>query len=144
ETEKAARHDWTAVYYHQAAKDGIGYDRTRQGDKAVEQYFPPVCDKFDNPDTCPEKLLLWFHRCDWDYKMKSGRTLWEELCNHYYDGAKEAAALQATWAALADKVDAARHKEVADRLEIQATDSAKWRDHILTYFQQFSGKPIVI
>jgi alpha-glucuronidase len=144
ETDKAARRDWTAAYYHQAAKDGIGYDRTRQGDKAVEQYFPPVCDQFDNLDTCPEKLLLWFHRCDWDYKMKSGRTLWEELCNHYYEGAKEAAALQTSWAALADKIDAARHKEVADRLEIQATDSAKWRDHNLAYFQQFSGRPIVV
>ncbi len=142
ETEKAARHDWTAVYYHQASPEGIGYDRTQQGDKAVEQYFPPVCDKFDNLETCPERLLLWFHRCGWDYKLKSGRTVWQELCDHYYQGAKEAVALQTTWATLAHKIDAARHKHVADRLEIQATDAAKWRDHILAYFQQFSGQTI--
>jgi len=142
ENSQAARRDWTAAYYHQAAADGIGYDRTRQGDKAVEQYFPPVCDKFDNLETCPEQLLLWFHRCGWDYKLKSGHTLWEELCNHYFQGASEAAALQTTWASLSDKIDAARHKHIADRLEIQATDSAKWRDHNLQYFAQFSGKPI--
>ncbi|HEY2760802.1 MAG TPA: alpha-glucuronidase, partial [Pirellulales bacterium] len=142
ETDKASRRDWTAIYYHQAAADGIGYDRTRTGDKAVEQYFPPVCDKFDNLETCPEQLLLWFHRCGWDYKLKSGRTLWEELCSHYFQGAAEAAALQTTWNSLADKIDAARHQHVADRLQIQATDSAKWRDHILAYFQTFSGKPI--
>jgi alpha-glucuronidase len=142
ENSQAARRDWTAAYYHQAAADGIGYDRTRQGDKAVEQYFPPVCDKFDNLETCPEQLLLWFHRCGWDYKLKSGHTLWEELCNHYFQGAVEAAALQTTWASLPDKIDAARHKHIADRLEIQVTDSAKWRDHNLQYFAQFSGKPI--
>jgi alpha-glucuronidase len=142
ENDKAARRDWTAAYYHQAAADGIGFDRTRKGDQAVEQYFPPVCDKFDNLDTCPEKLLLWFHRCGWDYQLKSGRTLWEELCNHYFEGAKEAAALQATWASLSDKIDTARHKQVAERLEIQVADSAKWRDHNLEYFARFSGKPI--
>jgi alpha-glucuronidase len=143
ENAQASRKDWTAVYYHQAAADGIGFDRTRHGDKAVEQYFPPVCDMFDDLATCPEILLLWFHRCGWDYQLKTGRTLWEELCRHSYQGAAGAAAMQATWANLAGKIDAARHQHVADRLQIQVADSAKWRDHILEYFQGFSGKPIV-
>jgi alpha-glucuronidase len=143
ENDKASRRDWTAAYYHQAAADGIGYDRTRTGDKAVEQYFPPVCDKFDNLETCPEQLLLWFHRCPWDYKLKSGRTLWKELCTKYYEGAQDTVALQTAWATLADKIDSQRHKEVADRLEIQVADSAKWRDHCLEYFAKFSGQPIV-
>jgi alpha-glucuronidase len=139
---QAARRDWTAEYYHRAAADGIGFDRTRQGDKAVEQYFPPVCNLFDSLSTCPEKLLLWFHRCSWDYRMKSGHTLWQELCNHYYQGAAEAAALKDKWAGLSGKIDAARHTHVAKRLEIQVADSSKWRDQILQYFQGFSGKPI--
>ena len=101
-----------------------------------------MCDTFDDIKTCPEKFLLWFHRCPWDYKMKSGKTLWEELCANYYQGAAEAAALGAAWATLSDKIDAARHRNVADRLVIQIADAAKWRDQILKYFQQFSGQPI--
>ena len=74
--------------------------------------------------------------------MRSGKTLWQELCATYFQGAAEAAALEATWASLAGKIDSARHKHVADRLSIQTTDSAKWRDQILKYFQSFSGLPI--
>ncbi len=142
QTARAARRDWTAVYYHQAAADGIGFDRTKTGSNSVAQYFPPLCDTLENIATCPEKFLLWFHRCPWDYRMKSGKTLWQELCADYYQGAAEAAALAATWASLADKIDSARHKHVADRMAIQTADSAKWRDQILAYFQQFSKLPI--
>lgn len=139
---RASRADWTATYYHQASEQGIGYDRTKRGDGAVEQYFPPVCDLFDNIARCPEIFLLWFHRCSWEYRMKSGRSLWDELCVKYFEGAKGAVSLQEAWESLAGKIDARRHKEVSDRLTIQVTDSAKWRDQILEYFSQFSKKPI--
>jgi alpha-glucuronidase len=142
ENDRAPRSDWTASYYHRADAGGIGVDRTSRGNKAVEQYFPPVRDRFDNLATCPEKFLLWFHRCAWDYKMKSGRTLWQELCDQYYRGAEQAADLQVKWQSIAGKIDPQRHREVADRLEIQVEDAVKWRDHILQYFQQFSGMPI--
>jgi alpha-glucuronidase len=140
---KAPRTDWTAVYYHQASADGIGFDRTMKGNKAVGQYFPPVRDTFDDLATCPEKFLLWFHRCGWDYKLKSGRTLWVGLCEKYDEGASQAAALQKTWQSLSGHIDPQRHKEVAERLAIQVADAAKWRDHILRYFQAFSGRPLV-
>jgi alpha-glucuronidase len=142
ENAKAPRADWTAVYYHQASAEGIGFDRTMKGNKAVGQYFPPVRDMFDNLATCPERFLLWFHRCGWDYRLKSGQTLWEGLCAKYSDGANQAAALQATWQSLSDRIDPQRHKEVADRLAIQVADASKWRDHILQYFQGFSKRPL--
>ncbi|HEY5040715.1 MAG TPA: alpha-glucuronidase family glycosyl hydrolase [Verrucomicrobiae bacterium] len=134
--------DWTATYYHRASTEGIGLDRTKKGDRAVEQYFPPVCDMFDDLASCPEKFLLWFHRCAWDYKTKSGKILWDALCAKYYDGARQAAALQTAWQTLAGEIDPRRHKEVADRLVIQVADSAKWRDQILAYFGGFSKRPI--
>jgi len=140
---KAQRSDWTATYYHQAAGDGIGFDRTMRGNKAVGQYFPPVRDMFDNLATCPEEFLLWFHRCSWDYKVKSGKSLWTALCEKYYEGAKQAVALQATWQSLSGTIDPQRHKEVADRLAVQVEDAAKWRDQILQYFQGFSRMPII-
>ena len=138
----APRADWTAVYYHKASVEGIGYDRTKQGDHAVEQYYPPVCDMFNDITLCPEKYLLWFHRCAWDYPMKSGNILWDELCLKYATGVKQAAAMQQTWQSLAGKIDARRHQEVADRLAIQVADSAQWREKILAYFGGFSKRPI--
>jgi len=136
--DRAPRPDWTATYYHQASPAGIGFDRSRRGDRAVEQYFPPVCELFDDIDRCPEKYLLWFHRRAWNYRMKSGRTLWDELCAKYHEGAQQAAALQTTWQSLAAKIDSRRHGEVAERLAIQVADSAKWRDQILKYFGRFA------
>ena len=140
---KAPRADWTATYYHQASAEGIGFDRTMKGNKAVEQYFPAVREMFDNVATCPEKFLLWFHRCAWTYKTKSGKTLWVALCEKYYDGVRQAEAMQATWQSLATHVDPQRHKEVADRLTVQVRDATAWRDQILKYFQGFSGMPMV-
>jgi alpha-glucuronidase len=138
----APRIDWTAVYYNRASEQGIGFDRTKQGDGAVEQYFPPVCDMFDSLERCPEKFLLWFHRCAWDYRMKSGNILWDELCGKYQTGVAGATALQKTWDTLNGRIDARRHQEVADRMAIQAADSAKWRVQILQYFATFSKRPI--
>jgi alpha-glucuronidase len=135
---RAQRNDWTAVYYHQASTEAIGFDRTMKGDKAVGQYFPPVRDMFDSLTTCPEIYLLWFHRCSWDYKLKSGKTLWEGLKEKYRLGATQTTGFQTTWMSLSNQIDPQRHKEVADRLVIQVRDSAAWRDQILTYFQGFS------
>jgi alpha-glucuronidase len=136
------RKDWTAVYYHQASTEAIGFDRTMKGDQYVAQYFPPVRDMFDSLETCPEKYLLWFHRLPWDYRLKNGQTLWDGLVAHYDKGARDAAAMQATWQSLDRVIDPQRHKEVADRLAIQVADAAKWRDAILKYFQQFSKMDI--
>lgn len=141
--DRAPRADWTATYYHQAAAEGIGFDRTRRGNRAVEQYAPEVCAQFDDLARCPEKFLLWFHRCPWDYRVKSGRTLWDELCLKYHLGAQDAANMQRAWLALAGKIDARRHREVAERLTVQVSDAARWRDQILEYFARFSRRPIV-
>jgi len=140
--DKEPRQDWTATYYHRASATGIGVDRTRRGDNAVGQYFPTVRNEFDGLKQCPEKLLLWFHRVPWDYKMRSGKTLWQELCDKYYQGHQQAMAMQATWQSLTGKIDPDRHRAVSRRLEIQVADAAKWRDECLQYFQQFSGMPI--
>jgi alpha-glucuronidase len=140
---KSQRADWTATYYHQASPDGIGFDRTMSGSQAVGQYFPVVRDMFNDVTTCPEELLLWFHRCGWDYKTKSGETLWNALCAKYHEGARQAAGLQSVWQSLADRIDAQRHQEVSDRLAIQVADAAQWRDQILQYFQGFSKRQIV-
>jgi alpha-glucuronidase len=136
------RADWSAIYYHRADKSAIGFDRTRRGSAAVDQYNPPLRDQFNDPATCPEQFLLWFHRLPWDYRLPSGRTLWEELVRRYHAGADRARTMVSRWQSLRGQVDDARFHAVLARLQRQAEDAAAWRDKCLNYFQQFSGRPM--
>jgi len=136
------RADWNPIYYHRAGRDGIGFDRTAKGSNAVAQYAPEVARRFADPKTTPPELLLWFHRLPWDYRMPSGRTLWEELVAHYDRGVAEAAAMQAEWQRLKPFVDAQRFADTAQRLAQQHVEAQWWRDASLAYFQDVSGLPL--
>jgi len=135
------RADWSAIYYHRADAGAVGFDRTAAGSDAVHQYRAPLGAQWSDPSTVPEELLLWFHRLPWDYRLRSGRTLWDELVVRYTRGAEEARRLQARWEQLQGRVDDQRHGEVLAKLRQQVADAAAWRDKCLRYFQQFSKKP---
>jgi alpha-glucuronidase len=139
---EGGRPDWTATYYHQADANGIGFDRTSSGSNAISLYNPPYSTQLENPDTCPEELLLWFHHLPWDYTMKSGRTLWDELCHQYNQGVDGVRQMQQTWASLERFVDAARFQHVQALLIVQEREARWWRDACLLYFQSFSGLAI--
>lgn len=136
------RADWTAVYYHRADTLGIGFDRTATGSDAVAQYFPPVARRFASRAEVPDELLLWFHRVRWDERLRSGRTLWEELVHRYYDGVESVRRMQATWETLRGSIDQERFREVETFLRIQEREARWWRDASVLYFQSFSRKPI--
>jgi alpha-glucuronidase len=136
------RADWSAIYYHRADTTGIGFDRTRKGSAAVDQYRSPLREQFNDPTTCPEKFLLWFHRLPWDYRLVSGRTLWDELVRRYYAGAEGARTMVSRWEALRGQVDDERYRAVLAKLRHQAEDAAAWRDKCLKYFQQFSQRSV--
>jgi alpha-glucuronidase len=136
------RADWTAVYYHKADSQGIGFDRTKTGSNALSQYFPEVEKQFEDLKTCPEQYLLWFHRVSWDYKLKSGKTLWDELCYRYYEGVNSVKGMQKTWNEMEGKIDSERFQEVKMLLAIQENEAEVWRNSCLLYFQTFSKKPI--
>lgn len=136
------RADWTSVYYHQADSLGIGFDRTPTGSNATEQYFPPVQKMFNDLETIPEEFLLWFHHLPWDYKMKSGNTLWEELCYKYYEGVEMVRDMQKTWDQMEKYVDAPRFNHVKTFLVIQEKEAVWWRDACVLYFQTYSKRPI--
>jgi alpha-glucuronidase len=136
------RADWTSLYYHRADAEGIGFDRTPTGSDAVSQYHAPYRQQISSLDTCPEELLLWFHHVSWGYRMKSGRTLWDELCFAYNKGVDSVRQMQQTWNSLAEYVDEARFEHVKALLRIQEKEACWWRDACLLYFQTFSGLPI--
>jgi alpha-glucuronidase len=138
----AGRADWTAVYYHKADSLGIGFDRTPTGSNATSQYFPTVANNFASLSTCPEKLLLWFHHVGWDYKLKSGNTLWNELVHHYYEGVDSVKLMQQVWNQMQGKIDQERFEEVKQLLAIQEEEAERWRNSCVLYFQQFSKRPL--
>ncbi len=140
--DKEPRPDWNPVYFHRADARGLGFDRTKTGSHTVRQYQPAVRDRFAHLDTCPEKFLLWFHHVPWDYRMRSGRTLWDELALHYQRGVDWVRGTRKGWEALAAVIDPERHAEVAKKLAIQERDAIWWRDAVLLYFQTFSGRPL--
>jgi alpha-glucuronidase len=136
------RADWTSIYYHCADSTGLGFDRTPSGSDAVSHYFSPYREQITSLNTCPEELLLWFHHVPWQYTMKSGRTLWGELCYRYNSGVASVRHMQRTWDSLAEFVDEARFEHVKALLKVQEKEARWWRDACLLYFQTFSRLPI--
>ena len=138
---RGVRHDWTPPYYHKADTNGIGFDRTPGGSDAVSQYHEPLGSQFNDLATCPDRYLLWFHHLPWDYKMRSGRTLWDEMCYHYEKGLQQVRDFQKIWDRTEPYVDKERFTLVQSKLRSQCTNAQVWKDACLLYFQQFSRKP---
>ncbi len=134
-----SRPEWNPVYYHNANREGIGFDRTGQGSNAVAQYAAPLKNLFSSLDTVPDVYLLWFHRVPWNYVMRSGDTLWQELVEHYDNGVAEVMAMQSIWASLKPFVDQERFDKTARFLAIQLREATWWRDACLAYFIRQSG-----
>lgn len=131
--------EWCPVYYHQADSLGVGFDRTAAtGTGATRQYREPYASQYEDIATCPEEYLLWFHHVAWNHRMKSGLTLWQELCLHYQRGVDEVDRTVMTWKRMRPYVDERRWCEVADRLEHQAENAREWRDVCLGYFESFA------
>ena len=119
---RGTRADWTPPYYHKADSIGLGFDRTLAGSANVRQYPDSLCRLYNDIKTCPENLLAWFHHVPWDYRMRSGRTFWDELCHKYDDGVRETRRLLAFWDAMQPVIDPQRFYEVQRKLRIQARD----------------------
>ena len=136
------RPEWNPTYYHRADSIGIGFNRTATGSDALSQYHPDAAKKWSDPATCPDKDLLWFHHLPWNYTMKSGRTLWNELCYRYNLGVDSVSWMQTVWNRQQSKLDAQRFEQVKMLLNIQHQEAKWWRDACLLYFQSFSRLPI--
>lgn len=139
---KGVRADWTPPYYHKADSAGLGFDRTATGSDAISQYHQPLAALLANTATCPDLYLLWFHHLPYDFTMKSGRSLWEEICYHYDLGVKQVRQFQKIWDRCQPFVDAGQFITVQRKLRSQAQNAQLWKDACLQYFQQFARKPI--
>ncbi|MBN1313008.1 MAG: alpha-glucuronidase [Anaerolineae bacterium] len=133
----APRPDWNNTYYHRADKEGLGFDRSSTGSNAAGQYYSPLHEQFDNLATCPEEYLLWFHHVPWEHRLKSGRTLWEELQHCYDRGVAFVDEMCRTWEGLEGGIDPQRYRHVSERLKKQQENAREWRRVCTEYFGRF-------
>ena len=137
--------EWCPVYYHKADAKGVGFDRSSKGTDAVGQYPEPYRSLYDNIETCPEEYLLWFHHVAWDYKMKSGSTLWQELCMKYNMGVAMVEVYRDFWHTSAKQYMKGHEQEwqhTDSLLNVQLENAKEWRNTCLKYFQTFSKMEI--
>lgn len=137
--------EWCPVYYHKADAQGVGFDRSSKGTDAVGQYPEPYRNLYDNIETCPEEYLLWFHHVPWTYKMKSGSTLWQELCMKYNMGVAMVEVYRDFWHTSAKQFMKGHEQEwqhTDSLLNVQLENAKEWRNTCLKYFQAFSKMKI--
>ena len=137
--------EWCPVYYHKADAQGVGFDRSSKGTDAVGQYPEPYRNLYDNIETCPEEYLLWFHHVPWTYKMKSGSTLWQELCMKYNMGVAMVEVYRDFWHTSAKQYMKGHEQEwqhTDSLLNVQLENAKEWRETCLKYFQTFSTMDI--
>lgn len=137
--------EWCPVYYHKADAQGVGFDRSSKGTDAVGQYPEPYHSMYDNIATCPEEYLLWFHHVPWNYKMKSGSTLWQELCMKYNMGVAMVEVYRDFWHTSAKQYMKGHEQEwqhTDSLLNVQLENAKEWRNTCLKYFQTFSKMKI--
>lgn len=137
--------EWCPVYYHKADAQGVGFDRSSKGTDAAGQYPEPYRSLYDNIETCPEEYLLWFHHVPWTYKMKSGSTLWQELCMKYNMGVAMVEVYRDFWHTSAKQYMKGHEQEwqhTDSLLNVQLENAKEWRNTCLKYFQTFSKMKI--
>lgn len=137
--------EWCPVYYHKADAQGIGFDRSSKGTDAVGQYPEPYRSLYDNIETCPEEYLLWFHHVAWDYKMKSGSTLWQELCMKYNMGVAMVEVYRDFWHTSAKQYMKGHEQEwqhTDSLLNVQLENAKEWRNTCLKYFQNYVSSTV--
>lgn len=137
--------EWCPVYYHKADAQCVGFDRSSKGTDAVGQYPEPYRSLYDNIETCPEEYLLWFHHVPWTYKMKSGSTLWQELCMKYNMGVAMVEVYRDFWHTSAKQYMKGHEQEwqhTDSLLNVQLENAKEWRNTCLKYFQTFSKMKI--
>ena len=127
--------------YHRSDRNGLGVERGKTGTCMIDQYNEPIRSIYEGLDTCPDELVLFFHRLPYDHVLKSGKTVIEHIYDSHFEGVSDVEEMIGIWESLKDRIDDLRYKRVADRLQGQLRNAKEWRDRINTYYYRHSGVP---
>jgi alpha-glucuronidase len=125
--------------YHRADHLGLGVDRTDKGTGYAQQYYSPNAEMYNDPKTCPENLLLFFHHIPYTWKLKSGQSLIQYIYDSHFEGYKEAQELAETWKEFEGKVSERTFACVSERFGRQVYNAREWCDQVNSYFFRKSG-----
>lgn len=125
--------------YHRADHFGIGVDRTvKTGTGYAGQYHPENAAMYESMESCPEELLLFFHRVPYTYRLKSGKTLIQHIYDTHFEGVEQVEEMVTQWKSLEGEIDQETFSHVLSRLKEQLEHAKEWRDVINTYFYRIS------
>ncbi|MBE5779923.1 MAG: alpha-glucuronidase [Clostridiales bacterium] len=125
--------------YLRADRNGVGIDRSSNGTGFAAQYPEELKKLYEDPTTCPEEMLLFFHRMPYDHVMKDGRTMIQRIYDDHFEGAEGAEQLLASWKTLEGQLPGDVFARVLDKMEKQVINARNWRDIVNTYFHRYSG-----
>ena len=127
--------------YHRADHLGLGVDRTDSGTGYARQYYEPNASMYNNAETCPEELLLFFHHVLYTYRLKTGKTVIQHIYDSHFEGVEEVEGMIESWKRLEGKVDDKVFSAVMQQFDRQLDNAREWRDQVNTYFYRKSGIP---
>jgi alpha-glucuronidase len=125
--------------YHRADHIGIGIDRTKEGTGFTKQYQKPLARLYEERDTCPEELILFFHRLEYNYVLSTGKTVIQHIYDTHFEGAKEAEEMLAMWVKLQGLIEEDVYERALKRFQHQSEHAREWRDVVNSYFYRKSG-----
>lgn len=125
--------------YHRANREAVGVDRTSRGTGFTKQYDPSLTELFDRRETCPQELLLYFHRLPYTYVLKNGKTLLQHIYDTHFEGVQEVERYICQWDCLKAKIPDTTFASVKERLIRQLENAKEWRDVINTFFYRLTG-----
>ncbi|MCM1568470.1 MAG: alpha-glucuronidase [Roseburia sp.] len=125
--------------YHRADHLGIGVDRSERGTGFVKQYYEPNASLYNQVETCPEELLLFFHHVPYTYRLKSGKTLIQHIYDSHFEGVEDVEVMMRDWESLQGKIVREAYERVRERLQRQLDNAREWRDQVNSYFYRKSG-----
>ena len=125
--------------YHKADRNAVGIDRTRSGTGYLDQYPREIRQKYEDPASCPDLYLLFFHRLPYGFRMKDGRTLVQRIYDDHFEGLEETRMIASILDSLPfPEPDAS---VIRYRMEKQLNNAREWCDIINTFFHRLSGVP---
>ena len=127
--------------YHRADRYAVGIDRTSKGTGFTDQYPTRLRERYNNRDSCPESLLLFFHRLPYGYVMKDGRTLVQRIDDDHRQAVQEVEAMRESLRELQGKLPTWVFDSAWDRMQRQVQNAKEWRDVICDFFHRLSGFP---
>jgi alpha-glucuronidase len=126
--------------YHRADRNGLGVDRSvKSGTGYAGQYNEPNASMYEDKESCPEELLLFFHYIEYDYKLKSGKTLIQHIYDTHFEGVEDVKDMIKEWEGIKGLIPQDVYERVRERFDMQISNAVEWRDRVNTYFYRKSG-----